>query len=118
MTLYSRTSTATIIKIFVYRTLHVINRSFMNTILFADSAGPAVQKLYHQSHYVVAGLIPATLVSEKASIPAKLSDIGLAAAIPVHSHIALNYGTFYVTFDPSFPANKDLNRIYFDCLQW
>ena len=90
----------------------------MNTILFADSAGPAVQKLYHQSHYVVAGLIPATLVSEKSSIPAKLSDIGLAAAIPLHSHVALNYGTFTVTIDPSFPANTAMNRTYFESLQW
>lgn len=65
----------------------------MNAILFADSAGPRAQKLYQQSHYVLAGFIPATLVSEKSSIPAKLSDIGLAAAIPLHSHIALNFGT-------------------------
>lgn len=68
--------------------------SMMNSILFADSAGPKVQRLYHQSHYVLAGLLPASLVSETSSIPAKVSDIGLAAAIPLHSHVALNYGTF------------------------
>jgi hypothetical protein len=66
----------------------------MNAFLFADSAGPKVQRLYHQSHYVLAGLVPASLVSETSSIPAKVSDIGLAAAIPLHSHVAMNYGAF------------------------
>jgi len=64
----------------------------LGKILHADSAGPSVQKLYHQSHYVLAGLVPATLVSDKSSIFAKVSDVGLAAAIPLHSHIAMNYG--------------------------
>ncbi|WPT10659.1 Succinate dehydrogenase [ubiquinone] cytochrome b small subunit [Picochlorum sp. SENEW3] len=77
----------------------------MNSFLFADSAGPKVQRLYHQSHYVLAGLIPATLVSEKSSIPAKLSDIGLAAAIPVHSHIAMNYVVSdYIPKSAQFPV--------------
>lgn len=76
------------------------NTIIMNSFLFADSAGPKVQRLYHQSHYVLAGLIPATLVSEKSSIPAKLSDIGLAAAIPVHSHIAMNYGADFILCKP------------------
>ena len=63
----------------------------MNAVLFADSAGPKVQRLYQQSHYVLAGLIPATLLCESTSIPAKVSDVGLALALPVHSHVALNY---------------------------
>lgn len=67
--------------------------TIMNAFLFADSAGPKVQRLYHQSHYVLAGLVPASLVSETSSIPAKVSDVGLAAAIPLHSHVAMNYGT-------------------------
>jgi hypothetical protein len=65
----------------------------MNRILFADAAGPQMQKLYSQSHYVLAGLVPATLVSETDSIPAKIADVGLAAAIPFHSQVGLNYGT-------------------------
>lgn len=32
------------------------------------------------------------LISPTNSAPAKLCDIGLAAAIPLHSHIAMNYG--------------------------
>lgn len=64
----------------------------INKILFADSAGPQMQKIYHQSHYVLAGLVPASLVSEKDSIFAKISDVGLAVAIPLHSQIGLNFG--------------------------
>jgi hypothetical protein len=64
----------------------------MNKLLFADAAGPRVQKLYSQSHYALAGLVPATLVSPSDSIPAKIADLGLAAAIPLHSHVGLNYG--------------------------
>jgi hypothetical protein len=64
----------------------------MNKLLFADSAGPRMQKLYGQSHYALAALVPASLVSPTDSIPAKLADVGLAAAIPFHSQVALNYG--------------------------
>lgn len=63
----------------------------MNAILFADSAGPKVQRLYQQSHYVLAGLVPATLVCDSESIPAKAADLGLAVALPVHSHVAMNF---------------------------
>ena len=65
----------------------------MNKVLFADAAGPGFQKLYSQSHYALAALVPASLVSPSGSIPAKVADIGLAAAIPLHSHIAMNFGT-------------------------
>ncbi len=63
-------------------------------MLFSESAGPSVHKLYNQSHYALAGLIPATLVSEDRGLFAKVSDLGLALALPVHSHLALNYGDF------------------------
>eukprot|EP00890_Picochlorum_soloecismus_P006566 jgi/Picsp_1/734/NSC_04223-R1_succinate dehydrogenase len=77
----------------------------LSKILHADSAGPSVQKLYHQSHYVLAGLVPATLVSDKSSIFAKVSDVGLAAAIPLHSHIAMNYVVSdYVPRGVQFPV--------------
>jgi succinate dehydrogenase (ubiquinone) membrane anchor subunit len=63
-----------------------------NKILFADAAGPQFQKIYSKSHYTLAGLVPAGLVSETGSVPAKISDVGLAVAIPVHGHIAMNFG--------------------------
>jgi|Transcript_1624 succinate dehydrogenase (ubiquinone) membrane anchor subunit len=63
----------------------------MNAVLFADSAGPKVQRLYQQSHYVLAGLVPATLICESNTIPARVSDVGLALALPLHSHVALSY---------------------------
>lgn len=66
----------------------------LNKVLFSESAGPSVHKLYNQSHYALAGLIPATLVSEDRSLFAKVSDVGLALALPVHSHLALNYGEY------------------------
>jgi len=64
----------------------------MNKVLFADTAGSNFQKLYGQSHYALAALVPASLVSNSDSIPAKLADLGLAAAIPFHSHVAMNFG--------------------------
>ena len=63
----------------------------MNAILFADSAGPKVQRLYQQSGYVLAGLVPATLLADSSSIPARVADVGLAVALPLHSHVALSY---------------------------
>ena len=35
----------------------------MNKLIFADSAGPAWQKVYNNSHYALAALLPASLVS-------------------------------------------------------
>jgi hypothetical protein len=64
----------------------------MNKLLFADSAGPAWQKAYSNSHYGLAALLPASLVSPSDGAIAKVADVGLAAAITVHNHIALNYG--------------------------
>lgn len=64
----------------------------MNKILFADSAGPAFQKAYNQTHFALAALVPATLVSPQDGQIAKVADVGLAAALTVHNHVALNYG--------------------------
>lgn len=50
------------------------------------------QKVYNNSHYALAALLPASLVSPQDGPIAKVADIGLAAAITVHNHIALNYG--------------------------
>ncbi len=66
----------------------------MNKLLFPDAAGPKIQRWYGQSHYALAALVPATLVSPTDSIPAKLADLGLAVAIPLHNHVALGYGMY------------------------
>ena len=49
-------------------------------------------QMYSNSHYVLAALVPATLVSPQDGPIAKVADLGLAAAITVHNHVALNYG--------------------------
>lgn len=64
----------------------------MNKLLFADSAGPSFQKIYGTSHFALAALVPASLVSPPEGAIAKVADVGLAAALTVHNHIALNYG--------------------------
>ncbi|KAL4425151.1 hypothetical protein ABPG77_008256 [Micractinium sp. CCAP 211/92] len=63
----------------------------MNKLIFADSAGSAWQKLYNNSHFALAALLPASLVSPQDGAIAKVADVGLAAAITVHNHVALNY---------------------------
>lgn len=35
----------------------------MNKLIFADSAGPAFQRIYNNSHFALAALLPASLVS-------------------------------------------------------
>lgn len=74
----------------------------MNKLLYADSAGHQMQKLYGQSHVALAALVPASLLSPKDSIPATLADVGLSVAIPFHSQVALNYGETSVVVSPSF----------------
>lgn len=64
----------------------------MNKLLFADSAGPAWQKVYNNTHYALAALLPASLVSPQDGAIAKVADLGLAATITAHNHVALNYG--------------------------
>jgi hypothetical protein len=64
----------------------------MNKLLFADSAGPGWQKVYNTSHFALAALLPASLVSQPDGVIAMVADLGLAGAITVHNHIALNYG--------------------------
>lgn len=61
-------------------------------VLFADSAGSQWQRAFHTSSYALAGFLPAGLVSPEGGVLAKVSDIGLAAAIPLHTHVGLNYG--------------------------
>jgi hypothetical protein len=64
----------------------------MNKLLFADSAGPGFQRIYANSSYALAALVPASLVSPPDGAIAKVADVGLAVAITAHNHIGLNYG--------------------------
>lgn len=63
----------------------------MNKVLFADNAGRQFQKVYGQSHIALAGLVPVGLLTDGHSFPGKAADFGLALALPVHSHIGLNF---------------------------
>lgn len=53
---------------------------------------PCPPQLYNNSHFALAALLPASLVSPQDGAIAKVADVGLAAAITVHNHVALNYG--------------------------
>lgn len=49
-----------------------------------------MQKLYGLSHMALAGLVPASLVTKEGFLN-RTSDLALGVALPVHSHIAMNY---------------------------
>lgn len=63
----------------------------MSAFINADSS-KSLYKLYHKSHFVLAGLVPATLALPSDGVPAKLTDVGIATVLPLHSHISLNAG--------------------------
>lgn len=48
----------------------------MNKLIFADSAGPAFQRVYNNSHYALAALLPASLVSPQ------VRPLGGSACLP------------------------------------
>lgn len=47
-----------------------------------------MMKLYHGSSFALAALVPAAAVAPGGQLPI---DLALGAALPVHSHIALNF---------------------------
>ncbi|KAL6782825.1 SDH4 [Auxenochlorella protothecoides x Auxenochlorella symbiontica] len=57
--------------------------------VYADTS-KGLYKLFHKSHFALAGLVPATLALPSDGFPAKLADVGLAAVLPLHSHVAMN----------------------------
>ena len=59
----------------------------MSSVLAADR-GRAMMKIYHGSSFALAGLVPAAAVLPGGSLPI---DLALGVAMPVHSHIALNF---------------------------
>ena len=77
--------------------------SALHKVLYADAAGHSFQKVYGASHVALAGLLPAGLVSPTGSVPSVIADLGLAVAIPVHSHIAMNFGEKRVEWEQRPP---------------
>lgn len=47
-----------------------------------------MMKIYHGSSFALAGLVPAAAMLPGGSLPI---DVALGVALPVHSHIALNF---------------------------
>ena len=45
-------------------------------------------KIYHGSSFALAGLVPADMLICDGNLPV---DLGLGVALPVHSHIGLNF---------------------------
>lgn len=64
--------------------------------MYADTS-KGLYKLFHKSHFALAGLVPATLALPSDGFPAKLADVGLAAVLPLHSHVAMNSGEWNST---------------------
>ena len=56
--------------------------------MFAADSGRAMMKIYHGSSFALAGLVPAAAMLPGGSLPI---DVALGVALPVHSHIALNF---------------------------
>lgn len=61
------------------------------SFFYADTS-KSLYKLYHKSHFALAGLVPVTAASPTDSFPAKLTDVALSVVIPFHSHVSLNSG--------------------------
>ncbi|CAL54960.1 Succinate dehydrogenase [ubiquinone] cytochrome b small subunit, CybS [Ostreococcus tauri] len=59
----------------------------MSAVLAADR-GRAMMKIYHGSSIALAALTPTAMAIEGGSAPI---DLALGVALPVHSHIALNF---------------------------
>jgi succinate dehydrogenase (ubiquinone) membrane anchor subunit len=57
-------------------------------MVLAADRGRAMMKLYHGSSFALAALVPAAAVAPGGNLPV---DLALGAALPVHSHIALNF---------------------------
>lgn len=62
----------------------------LDKILKADSAGPKFRKIYDQSHYALAGLVPIAALGGEHTPLTRLTDLALAAVIPLHMHVGVN----------------------------
>lgn len=54
----------------------------------AADRGRVAMKIYHASSFALAGLVPCAMAIPGGSAPV---DLALGLALPVHSHIALNF---------------------------
>ena len=59
----------------------------MASLLHGDR-GKMMMKIYHGSSFALAGLVPAAMVIRDGNLPV---DLALGVALPVHSHIGLNF---------------------------
>jgi hypothetical protein len=59
-----------------------------STAMLAADRGRAMMKIYHASSFALAGLAPAAVVA-----PGGMAaiDLALGVAMPVHSHVAMNF---------------------------
>ena len=58
----------------------------------ADTANaPQLKKLYHNSSLALAGLVPLAVFQQQGDLFGRIVDAGLTVALPIHSHIAMNY---------------------------
>jgi succinate dehydrogenase (ubiquinone) membrane anchor subunit len=60
----------------------------MSSRVLAADRGRAMMKIYHASSFALAALVPAAAVLPGGHMPI---DLALGVALPVHSHIALNF---------------------------
>jgi len=65
-----------------------------------------MMKIYHGSSFALAGLVPAAMVIRDGNLPV---DLALGVALPVHSHIALNFViSDYVPKSARLPARASV----------
>ncbi|GMH35520.1 hypothetical protein BSKO_03388 [Bryopsis sp. KO-2023] len=64
--------------------------SMLQKVLAADSAGPAVHRLYEHSGKALAGLVPLAILSPQDSSVAMVTDLALVPVITLHSHVSMN----------------------------
>lgn len=52
---------------------------------------PQLKKIYHNSSLALAGLVPVAVFQQQGDVFGRFVDAGLNVALPIHSHIAMNY---------------------------
>ena len=74
--------------------------------LLQGDGGKMMMKIYHGSSFALAGLVPAAMVIRDGNLPV---DLALGVALPVHSHIGLNFViSDYVPKSARLPARASV----------
>jgi len=60
-------------------------------LLYVADTAPSLKKLYHQSGIALAALVPLAIFQQQGDALGRVVDAGLALAVPLHGHIAMNY---------------------------